>query len=124
VTPAQYRLGGDGLEEGVDYHCPMQIVLTDARDPDAMITDLVRQWVNLNDFKVEPLWVRSHEAALELFIEGRGPGARGGPGPSQRTRFSSRCPTEVIQSSRAAGAPPVVDSEEEPWIDAVRFRPL
>lgn len=71
VIAPQFRVGGDGLRADLDYHCPLQVVLTDERDPDAMITDLVGQWIELNDFEVEPLRVRSHEAALELFIEGR-----------------------------------------------------
>ena len=71
VIPAQYRIGGDGLKKKIDYHCPMQIVLTDQPDPDEMIIDLIKNWIALNNYKPEDLHVRSHEEALELFIEGR-----------------------------------------------------
>ncbi len=69
--PAQYRVGGEGLKSSIEYRCPMQILLTDKRNPDAMIIDLVDEWIALNDFEVDPLYVRSNDEALEMFIFGR-----------------------------------------------------
>lgn len=71
VMPAQFRVGGESLKKKVKYHCPMQIVLTDVFEPDGMIIDLVDNWIKLNDYKVEPLYVRSNDEALSFFIEGR-----------------------------------------------------
>ncbi len=71
VLPAQWRVGGDKLKESIDYHCPMQLVLTDERDPDEMIIDVVDSWIQVNGYEVEQLFVRNNDQALELFIDGR-----------------------------------------------------
>ncbi len=71
VIPAQFHVGGTSLKKNIDYHCPMQIVLTDKSDPDDLIIDLMENWISLNDYKVEPLYVRSNDEALDLFIKGR-----------------------------------------------------
>jgi hypothetical protein len=71
VIPAQYQVGGNSLQKGINYHCPMQIVFTDQKDPDKLIIDLMQNWIGLNDYKVEPLFVRSNDEALDLFIKGR-----------------------------------------------------
>lgn len=71
IMPAQFRVGGLSLKKEINYHCPMQIVLTDKSDPDEMIIDLMKNWIALNKFKVEPLHVRSNDEALQLFIKGR-----------------------------------------------------
>lgn len=71
VQPAQFRVGGGVLRKGIQYCCPMQIVVTDQSDPDAMITDLMESWIRLNRYEVQPLQVRSNDEALQLFIEGR-----------------------------------------------------
>ena len=77
VLPAQYHVGGTSLKKNIDYHCPMQIVLTDASNSDDLIIDLMKNWIVLNDYKVEPIYVRSNDEALDLFIKGRmeNPGA-------------------------------------------------
>ncbi len=69
--PPQFRVGGDSLQGGFRYEVPMQIVLTDVSDPDGMITDLMKNWIQLNHYWPEPLSVRTNEEALNLFIEGR-----------------------------------------------------
>jgi hypothetical protein len=69
--PAQYRVGGKMLQKDIDYHCPMQIILTDKNDPDLLITDLVQSWMTLTEYKVDELSVRSNDQALKLFIHGR-----------------------------------------------------
>jgi hypothetical protein len=71
VKPAQFQVGGGSLKKGIDYHCPMQIVFTDRSDPDELIIDLMQNWIALNEYKVEPLYVRSNDEALALFIKGR-----------------------------------------------------
>jgi hypothetical protein len=71
VMPAQFRVGGKSLKKKIKYHCPMQIVLTDKSDPDFTIIDLMENWIKLNDYKVEPIYVRSNDKALGLFIQGR-----------------------------------------------------
>ena len=69
--PAQYRVGGESLKKEVNYHCPMQLILTDKKDPDFLITDLVQSWMNHNHYQVEKLYVRSTDEALNLFMHGR-----------------------------------------------------
>ena len=71
VMPAQFRVGGEKLQKNIDYSCPMQIVLTEKRDPDEMVIDVVQHWMKVNDYKVEPLFVRTNDEALYHFIEGR-----------------------------------------------------
>lgn len=71
VMPAQFRVGGASLKKRIKYNCPMQIVLTDISDADGMIIDLMENWIRLNNYKVEPLFVRTNDEALNLFIEGR-----------------------------------------------------
>jgi len=71
VLPPQFRVGGGVLRKTIHYHCPMQIVITDKGNPDNMIKDLIKNWINLNRYEVTPLHVRSHDEALRLFIEGR-----------------------------------------------------
>jgi len=71
VMPAHFRVGGTSLKGGFKYSCPMQIIFTDVRDTDGMITELVKNWMDLNDFEIESLFVRTNDEALNLFIEGR-----------------------------------------------------
>lgn len=71
VQPAQFRVGGGKLQRDIHYHCPLQIVLTDCKDPDSMIKDLLQAWIRLNRYEVIPLHVRTNDEALHHFIEGR-----------------------------------------------------
>jgi hypothetical protein len=71
LQPAQYRVGAGNLKKGIHYECPMQIVLTSQRDPDGMIIELLEQWRRLNQYSVKSLKVRSHDEALQIFIQGR-----------------------------------------------------
>ena len=71
VMPAQFRVGGAGLKNEIHYLCPMQMVLTDVPDPDGMVMDLVDNYKRLNDYTIDSFFVRSHEDALNIFIEGR-----------------------------------------------------
>lgn len=71
VQPAQYRVGAGSLKQGIHYECPMQIVLTAQHDPDAMIIELMENWRELNGYSVKPLKLRSHDEALQIYIQGR-----------------------------------------------------
>lgn len=71
VMPAQFRVGGAGLRNEIHYLCPMQLVLTEVPDPDGMVMDLVDNYKRLNSYTIDSFFVRSHEEALNLFIEGR-----------------------------------------------------
>jgi len=71
VVPAQFRVGAGSLDAGVDYAWPLQLVFSDVGNGVEAITSLVKQWIALNQFTVEPLYVRSVDEALELFMTGR-----------------------------------------------------
>ena len=71
VQPVQYRVSAGSLKQGIHYECPMQIVLTAQHDPDVMIIELMENWRLLNQYSVKPLQVRSHDEALQIFIQGR-----------------------------------------------------
>lgn len=70
VVP-QYRVGGGKLSGGLKYELPLQLVLSGAGESIAAIKSLVRDWITINDYRVEPLFVRTAEEALALFIDGR-----------------------------------------------------
>jgi hypothetical protein len=70
-VPVQYRVGGRELKTEIEYSCPMQLIISDQSDPDIMITELVQSWMKNSDYKVEKLFVRSNDEALNLFIQGR-----------------------------------------------------
>lgn len=76
----QYRVGGGKLSRGLKYELPVQLLLSDAGDSPTAISALVRNWIVINDYKVEPLFVRTPEAALALFLEGRRTGSFWNPG--------------------------------------------
>ena len=71
VVPAQFRMGLDSLKPGINYSVPMQLVFSDSGTNVKAIPDLVRQWINLNKFEIEPLYVRTADEALDLFLCGR-----------------------------------------------------
>jgi len=71
VMPAQFRVGGASLKKEIHYTCPMQIVLTNVSDPDDTILDLMDNYKRLNRYTIDSFFVRSHEEALNIFIEGR-----------------------------------------------------
>jgi len=71
VIPAQFRVGSRGLKPGKDYSWPLQLILSDKTELVKMIPDLTSNWMLFNNFSVEDLFVRTEEAALDLFINGR-----------------------------------------------------
>jgi hypothetical protein len=71
VTPPQFRIGGGQLKSSIQYSMPLQLILSDAGNPLEMIPALMRAWIQLNDFKIKPLFVRTPSEALDLFLTGR-----------------------------------------------------
>jgi hypothetical protein len=71
VTAPQFRIGGAGLKANLQYEVPMRLLVTERTDPDEMISELVRNWIQLNHYWPAPLNVRSNDEALNIFIEGR-----------------------------------------------------
>ena len=71
VTPPQFRVGGGKLKAGVDYRLPLQLFLNDAGNSANAITALVKNWIKVNRYQVEPLKVRSRQEGFDLFIQGR-----------------------------------------------------
>jgi hypothetical protein len=69
VAP-QFRIGGAKLAKGV-YTVPLQLFLSQAGNSAEAISALVRGWVKANRYQVEPLTVRSPQAAFDLFLAGR-----------------------------------------------------
>jgi len=69
--PAQFRVGGGKLTAGVDYTLPLQLFLSDAGNSAGAITALVKNWIHVNRYRVEPLKVRSFQEGFDLFLHGR-----------------------------------------------------
>ncbi len=74
VTAPQFRVGCGKLKAGVDYRLPLQLFLSDAGNSADAITALVRNWIKMNHYRVEPLKVRSHQEGFDLFVQGRSKG--------------------------------------------------
>lgn len=70
ISP-QYRVGGGKLLGNRTYEFPLQLVLSDAGDSMSAIKFLVHSWITFNHYKVDPLFVRTPEEALKVFIDGR-----------------------------------------------------
>ncbi|HBO45461.1 MAG TPA: hypothetical protein DD670_16320, partial [Planctomycetaceae bacterium] len=73
ISP-QFRIGGaksPKLAKGVDYTFPVQVFLSDAGNSADAITALARNWINANEYQVEPLTVRTPQEAFDLFVAGR-----------------------------------------------------
>jgi hypothetical protein len=71
ATPPQFRVGCGKLKAGVDYQLPLQLFLSDAGNSAEAITALVKNWIKVNRYRVEPLKVRSRQEGLDLFVQGR-----------------------------------------------------
>ena len=69
--PPQYCIGGGKLSAGVKYRMPLQLLLSDGGDSVKAITALMRAWIAMNDYRVEPLKVRSYQEGFDLFLQGR-----------------------------------------------------
>jgi hypothetical protein len=71
ATPPQFRVGGGSLTADLAYLVPLQLLFSDAGTALSVITDLMRIWIQLNNFQVERLHVRTPDEALALFLQGR-----------------------------------------------------
>jgi hypothetical protein len=69
--PPEFRFGGGRLAAGTRYRVPLQMVLSDAGAFPAAIRGLVRTWIQLNDYRVEPLQVREPGQGMAIFLQGR-----------------------------------------------------
>jgi hypothetical protein len=96
VTAPQFHVGGKKLVQGVDYVLPMQVFLSDAGNSADAITQLTRDWIKANGYRVEPLQVRTPQEAFDIFLAGRDKSKMWTPGLgyqiSQRWRII--CPAE------------------------------
>ena len=70
-TAPQFRIGGGKLSAGTNYRVPLQLLVSDAGESAAAVTQLVNGWIQWNGYRVEPLQVRSPDAALAIFVAGR-----------------------------------------------------
>ena len=79
TTHCLRRLGADPsfgcgpgkLWAGVDYVLPLQLFLSDAGNSIDAIHQVVRDWIKINDYKVEPLQVRTPQEAFDLYVNAR-----------------------------------------------------
>ena len=70
--PPQFCVGGGKLSAATKYTIPLQLFFDDAGEFTKTITGLVRDWIRMNDYRVdESLFVRTPDEALKLFLEGR-----------------------------------------------------
>jgi len=83
VEAEQFRLGGP-FSPGTTYSLPLQVLISDAGSATGAIRALVRDWMRLNDYTVQPLQVRTPNEALALFVEGRRRTALWYPGKGYR----------------------------------------
>ena len=71
-TAPQFRLGGGRLTAGTPYEMPLHLVLSDAGEFAGAITEIVRAWIKLNDYRVDDsLKVRTPQEAFAIAVEGR-----------------------------------------------------
>ena len=78
VTPPQFRVGpnastvgGGQFIAGTKYVLPMQIFFNDSGSSAQAITQLVTNWISVNHYTVQPLFIRTPDQALALFLQGR-----------------------------------------------------
>jgi len=64
-------VGGGKLNAGVQYSLPLQVFLNDAGNSAQAISQLVRDWVKANRYEVQPIFTRTADEALALYLKGR-----------------------------------------------------
>jgi hypothetical protein len=69
--PPQFRVCGGKISAGTEYYFPIQLLFDRSGDPARAISALVKNWIRLNRYEVQRLEVRSPDAALDLYVEGR-----------------------------------------------------
>ncbi len=71
MVPPQFHVGNRLEAAHGDYRLTLQLFLSNAGDSTKSVTELVRNWIEHNQYQVEELWVREPADALRLFVEGR-----------------------------------------------------
>lgn len=71
TVPPQFRVCGGKIAAGVDYRFPLQILFNNSGQAASACTELVRNWIRVNQYTVAPLHVRTPDAALALYVEAR-----------------------------------------------------
>ena len=71
LTAPQFRVGGGKLKAGVPYSMPLQVFLNDSGNSPQAISQLVRDWVKVNRYEVQPMFIRTADEALALYLKGR-----------------------------------------------------
>jgi hypothetical protein len=78
ITPPEFRIGPNASTvgagnfiAGVKYVMPLQIFLNDSGNSVQAITQLVQDWVKVNHYTVQPMFIRTPDQALALFLQGR-----------------------------------------------------
>lgn len=68
----QFRVGGAGLEAATNRQMHLQLLVSGAGDSTQAITQLVGDWIRLNDYRVDTsLQVRTPQEAFQIAVEGR-----------------------------------------------------
>ena len=71
-TPPQFLIGGGNLSAKTDYQLPLQLFLSDAGSFTPTISEIMRTWMKVNEYKVNTsLHVRSPQEAFDLAVTGR-----------------------------------------------------
>jgi hypothetical protein len=70
-TPPEFRFGGGDLSPAEHYRAELQILVSDAGSFAPAVTQLVRSWIALNHYRVEPLEVCEPAEAAAIFVTGR-----------------------------------------------------
>ena len=71
-TPPQFLIGGGNLSAKTDYQLPLQLFLSDAGSFTPTISEIMRTWMRVNEYKVDTsLHVRSPQEAFDLAVTGR-----------------------------------------------------
>lgn len=67
----QFRVGPAALRGGQEYRLPLQVFFSVAGESASAITQLVRNWIAANNYRVQPLHVRTPQEGFDLFLDGR-----------------------------------------------------
>lgn len=78
ATPPEFRVGPNASTvgtsnfiAGVKYVMPLQIFLNDSSNSVQAISQLAGDWVKANHYAVQPMFIRTPDQALALFLQGR-----------------------------------------------------
>jgi hypothetical protein len=73
VTAPSFCAGSGGkLDAGIDYELPLQLILNDSGTFTSSITNMMKTWMQVNDYKVDTsLNVRTPQEAFDLIVQAR-----------------------------------------------------